>query len=98
VIYWKDFIMDDVMGAHFAPDFENVSIQVCRKTVAVRACVMDDAKDGYTNEAPECASIQETRQEHEPARMVGLSSLDSARAGMEAGRSGRNGLRQRESG
>jgi hypothetical protein len=49
---------------------------------------MEDAKE---------LSIQETRQEKRPARMVGSASLDSeVRNGMEAGRSQKFVMRQRE--
>ena len=41
----------------------------CCEAGADSASIMEDARDGQ---------IQETRQEQQPARMVGLSSLDSS--------------------
>jgi hypothetical protein len=47
------------------------------------AGVMEDAKGKHSELL--VSSIQETGQEQRPARMVGLSSLDSAQTSMEAG-------------
>ena len=50
---------------------------VCREAIGESPDVMEDAR----------AAIQETGREQRPARMVGHSSSDSARNGMEADRS-----------
>ena len=74
MIVWKDFILDENMGALLlVPDTVEVD---CRKERPGQcsAGVMDDAK-----------KIQETGQEKRLARMAGHSSLDS-KPGMEAGR------------
>jgi hypothetical protein len=60
---------------------------------------MDD-EHGTKGEASEVASqIQETGPEQRPARMVGLSSLDSAQPDTEVGRGNRaNSMRRRGEG
>ena len=74
MIRWKDFVLDDVIGPSLILDFNE-----CRETRPGSAqSVMEDAK----------AHIQETRQEQRPARMVGLSSLDSSPFDMEVDRHG----------
>lgn len=90
MIFWNDFLLDDVVGPYLV--FEDEDLK-CRKTPSGRPSVMEDAV-GVT-ETRECVSIQETRQEQRPARMVGLSSLESAQTGMDASRMGRIGLRRR---
>jgi hypothetical protein len=71
VITWKDFVFDDVMGP-ILMDFES-----CRGTRLGSPSVMEDAN----------GIIQETGQEQRPARMVGLSNLDSkAQSHMEVSR------------
>lgn len=86
MILWNDFVIDDVCGPVLSSDrigeLQDVNIRVCRGKRLGRPGVMDDAC-GHT--------IQETSREQRPARMVGLSGLDSheADAGMEAGRTDR---------
>ena len=99
MILWQDFILDDEVGPLLASALtDEVEIMVSRGKSRAASCrekrlgspdVMEDAgpstweivQDG----TPESVSIQETRQEQRPARMVGLSSLDFAQTGMEAG-------------
>ncbi len=84
MITWMDFVFDDVVGPVLAvPDGDLES----RGTRHGRPSVMDDAgKKGVVNPT----SFQETRQEQRPARMAGLSGLDSiARTDMEVGGSDR---------
>jgi len=57
--------------------------EVCRKKRLGSQSVMEDAS-GTNNKSHLCDFIQETGQEKRPARMVGLSSLDSARFGTDA--------------
>ena len=81
-IFWNDFVLDTELGALLSVEMEpGVEIKVCRGSRTGRPSVMDDAID-----------IQETRQEHGPARMVGLSSLDFNRSGMEARRNNQDRL------
>jgi hypothetical protein len=81
VILWKDFILDDEIGPCLvvgpAAVVRGSSINLkYRKTWPNSSSVMEDAH-----------TIQETRQEQRPARMAGLSSLDSLFGnGMEADR------------
>lgn len=56
----------------------------CRKIELVYTGVMEDAS-GVNTKLLKNSLIQETGQEQRPARMVGLSSLDSAESSMEAG-------------
>lgn len=76
MIIWKDFVLDDFLGPILAA---KSSVEI-----SVNSDVMDDAKTA--NGAQGCASIQETGQGKQPARMVGRSSLEAVRNGMEAGR------------
>lgn len=74
-IFWKDFVLDDVFGPLLA--FPETSAS-CR-TEAQAGCT--DTQEGIR------AKIQETRTEQRPARMVGLSDLDSsAQVDREVGR------------
>jgi hypothetical protein len=69
VILWKDFILDDVVGPILDVDFDDEKeiLTSCRRKRIGSPSVMEDAN----------GIIQETRQEQRPARMVGLSNLDS---------------------
>jgi hypothetical protein len=73
VITWKDFILDDVVGPVMMDPspIDSNETEVCRRTRLGSTIVMED-------EESENSSIQETRQEQRPARMVGHSSLDSS--------------------
>lgn len=74
MIFWTDFVLDDVAGPLLVvPEADSLN----REERSDDPGVMDDAR----------SEIQETRQELWPARMVGLSSLDStvAQAGRDAG-------------
>jgi hypothetical protein len=88
VILWKDFVLDDQFGPslHLAGAEDT---QVGRETRFGNPSVMEDANR---------VSIQETRQDSRPARMVGYSSLDSHTHGMEADQGSRTVLQQREGG
>ena len=88
MILWKDFILDDFIGPVLATEGPR---QVCRNEGWDCASVMDDAR---AEMAQGCASFQETRQRQRPARMVGMSGLDAAPSGTEAGRSNPSALRQ----
>jgi hypothetical protein len=83
VIYWNDFILDDVMGPLLNIEEDNQSYPSCR---AVRKTGRPSTYEGAEDEQ----QIQETRQEQRPARMVGLSVLESTRLeDMEVDRSDR---------
>jgi hypothetical protein len=71
VIFWKDFILDDVVGPILADvgSKDDKDYKVCRRTRLGSPSVMEDARGN---------TIQETGQEQRPARMAGLSSLDSS--------------------
>jgi hypothetical protein len=92
VILWKDFILDENIGPVLSPEiFEGdapVPTSCRRKRLGSPNCQEDGR--GITNEATSIVSIQETRQKQRPARMVGLSSLDShAQTLTDEGRSDR---------
>lgn len=105
MIYWKDFLLDNEIGpvlevAGNADELSGWSMQENavsngnrdkkgRRRRLGSTFIMED-ENGTKNEALS-ASIQETGQEQRPARMVGLSGLESniAEAGMEAGRGNR---------
>ncbi len=76
MIFWKDFILDDVLGPHLVlPDEDRI-----RNTLGMGAqSIMEDA-------IVKSEDIRETGQEQQPARMAGLPSLDSNRSSMEADR------------
>ena len=76
MIHWKDFILDE----RFGPILSVPSEQVCATRPGVPS-VMEDAR-----------SIQETRPEQRPARMVGLSSLDSTQSDKEVSRDVQAGI------
>ena len=84
MILWKDFILDDFVGPVLANIENEPAPKSCRRKRFGSPSVMEDAM-GAKTETSEYVSIQETRQERWPARMVGFSSLDSASSGMEAG-------------
>lgn len=81
MIHWQDFILDENIGPVLSPElFEGQPEPIsCRRKRLGSPSIMDDAR-GTQTEAIDVASFQETRQEQRPARMVGLSSLDSARS------------------
>ena len=77
MIFWKDFILDDVAGAILAmPDEDLTSSQSCREAKRLGGPNTRNGASGI-NKA-HSALIQETRQEQRPARMGGHSSHDSA--------------------
>ena len=86
MIFWKDFVLDEVIGPVIDPSLlDGVSDPVptsCRRKRLGSPNVKDDVRG---------VSFQETGQEQRPARMVGLSSLDSesARDHMDVNRSDR---------
>ena len=89
MILWKDFVLDGAVGPllTFPEELLELCDTECREKRLGSPSVMEDAIG--TNEMPEGISIQETRQEQRPARMVGLSSLDFVQTGKEASRSNR---------
>lgn len=104
MIFWKDFILDDTIGPVLSPELfqdigeERGTLKVCRRKRLGSPSVQEDAW-GMKNEAIEVASIQETRQEQRPARMVGHSSLDSysnARSHMDVAGDRANSKLQRQ--
>lgn len=91
MIYWKDFELNTTFGPLLVLDKkdkkDNKEDRKNRETRigSPHSSVMEDAQSGYTW-ASHDALIQETGQKQRPARMVGLSSLDSATPRMDAGR------------
>ncbi len=87
MIFWNDFLMDDVFGPILVvpelADSSEMSDLKCRRTrLGDRSSIMEDA-----NGNPETfskVSIQETGQEKRLARMAGLTGLDLSHTGMEA--------------
>ena len=76
MIFWKDFVLDEVFGPLLVVSESNEL-----GDLGIR-------KDAFV--------IQETRQAQRPARMVGLSSLDSAQSHTDVSRGDRaNDLRRR---
>ena len=79
MILWQDFVLDDVCGPLLNDEAINVStisMQVSRRKRFGSPSVMEDAN----------GKIQETRQVHRPARMVGPTSLDfNCQPDMEVG-------------
>ncbi|MGK5082218.1 hypothetical protein WDW37_02850 [Bdellovibrionota bacterium FG-1] len=74
MIFWMDFALDDVAGPLlvFPEDRERVGRNETRLG-------SPDARNGASgNNGVQSTSIQETRHEQRPARMVGSSSHDSA--------------------
>jgi hypothetical protein len=61
-----------------------VKLYQCREKRPRISSVMEDA-EGANKGSPQCDLIQETGQEQRPARMVGLSSLDSVYSSKDAG-------------
>ena len=77
MIFWKDFILDDELGASLMTDV-NEHHTSCRSERLGTSSVMEDARDSK--------QIQETGQDTRPARMVGYSDLDSnTQTSMDAG-------------
>jgi hypothetical protein len=85
VIYWKDFVLDDVLGPIFVmPESSTPRPEIYDQSYRTEATEpgRTDTEDGAR------AQIQETRTEQRPARMVGLSDLDSsAQVDMDVSRS-----------
>lgn len=81
MIQWMDFVFDDLIGPVLVMDGDSTDN---RRKRFVNPSIMEDANN--KREAMDVASIQETGQEKRPARMVGLSGLDSAQNDMEVGR------------
>jgi hypothetical protein len=71
VICWNDFILDDVLGPVL-----NVGDETSYASCRVGARI---GRPSARNGTEVVNQIQETRQEQRPARMVGLSELDSNR-------------------
>ncbi len=103
MITWKDFVLDDVIGAVLSPEiFESDDLlKVCREPRSNRTCDMDVAD--------RVALIQETRHASEPKRNSntgcvrpadGLESLEASQpTHRDVGvTSGQSGLRQRGAG
>ena len=76
MILWGDFILDDIMGPLLAMPGEASSTS-CRNEKRLGSPDTRNGASGKQNETLG-VSIQETRQEQRPARMVGHSSHDSA--------------------
>ena len=78
MITWGDFILDDVVGPILAlpEEIMGASSSSCRE----ERLGSPDARNGASGKQKGVLStqIQETRQEKQPARMVGSSSHDSA--------------------
>jgi len=88
VIYWKDFILDENFGPILEVPGPEIVLTSCRVSRLGRPKNQDDSN----------GEIQETGQEQRPARMVGLSSLDSqksAESHMDVDRSDRQELMRR---
>lgn len=73
MIFWKDFILDDIVGPILAMPEERSKIGGREERLG-----SPDARNGASGTNTAKAEIQETRQEQRPARMVGHSSHDSA--------------------
>ena len=74
MIYWNDFIFDEILGPILAMPEERPQ----GNRITVRSGDTDARNGASGNKQVLSISIQETRQEQRPARMVGLSSHDSA--------------------
>lgn len=86
MIVWKDFVLDDVCGPLLMEGpIMSLEVKVCRGKRLAGKNSMPNVMEDSTGE--KAVLIQETGQEQRPARMVGLSDLDSiSLAGMDAGR------------
>ena len=77
MIFWKDFVFDDVLGPVLAPSIfeeeDETGSTSCRNERFGSPSDQEDAMGSAVSEVV----IQETGQEQRPARMVGHSSLDS---------------------
>lgn len=91
MITWKDFILDDVMGPSLSLPWDNRESKSCREERLGSPNVMED-------EIGIKSSIQETGQEQRPARMVGLSSLDSVETDTEVSRDDRANSKRQQRG
>ena len=90
MIYWQDFVIDDVFGPMLQAAQSSAGVEqpipVCRRKRQLErtACIQNDAQG---------AQIQETGFGHLPARMVGGPLLDSNKAmpvaDMDVGRGAR---------
>ena len=92
MVMWMDFVLDDLVGPVMSlPETWEDALDIsCRRMRLGNPSIRNDVN----------GAIQETGQVQRPARMVGHSSLDSARADMEVGREYRvcESLRQRGEG
>ena len=96
MIFWLDFILDNEIGPLLNMSAKD---QQSRRTRFGNLSIMEDAAgNADVHEHVLGMLIRETGQEQQPARMAGLSSLDSiAESGMEASLSNRTlMLRKRE--
>ena len=103
MILWKDFILDDVMGPTLVFAFDEIAkINQENQTESQKCRVSRFGSLGVKDDAESRAIIQETRQEIEPARMVGLSGFESksstAQTNTEVGQGNRNNSRLRGEG
>ncbi len=103
MIFWKDFVLDDSFGPVLSPEIfsGDASVPVvCRRKRLGSPSVMEDARGTHTKEEATdvTSSFQETRQEQRPARMVGLSSLDSAQTHKEVSRGDRASVQRQRRG
>lgn len=73
MIFWKDFILDDIVGPILAMPEEGSQTGGRKERLG-----SPEARNGASGTNTAKAEIQETRQEQRPARMVGHSSHDSA--------------------
>lgn len=85
MIYWQDFILDDVCGPLLVEELiGDTQIKVSRRKRIDHADIKEDVMG-----VPQ-VQIQETGQELQPARTVGCSPLDSfSPTSKEAGQSDR---------
>ncbi len=92
MILWNDFVLDSEWGALLV--FPEERLEVNRITVRSGGT---DARNGASGKKEmQGILIQETRQEQRPARMVGLSSHDSAQVDRKS--AGVTQISNRESG
>ena len=91
MIFWKDFLLDDIVGPILAmPDDPHAS---CREAKRLGGPDTRNGASGANGVLD--TSIQETRQEQRPARMVGHSSHDSAQVDRKSAGSTRAQLNTR---
>ena len=86
MIFWKDFILDDIVGPILAMPEERPTTSGRDET---RFGSPDTRNGASGNNTVLSTDIQETRQEQRPARMVGHSSHDSAQVDRKSAESNR---------